>query len=191
MVIPLSSSFRVHSEDPAFHVSWRGGSRFILSGEVTMSPSAELDVATPHDEVEVSLATHSTPTHAVSALRRALPRGIVMQHTAVADGVELVFNEALVPAAKPPHLRLFTAGVHLDVKQLAENSIEFNSSIREDVIVTILCDSRRASVKLTAGLPAHTAATLIGGNMPRGFRAIVDGATVTVWKDADFFSAVA
>jgi hypothetical protein len=191
MVIPLPSSFRVHSEDPAFHVSWRGGGRFVLSGEVTMSPSAELDVATPHDEVEVSLATHSTPTHAVSALRRALPRGILMHHAAHADGVELIFNEAMVPAAKPPRLRFFTAGVRLNVKQLDENCIEFLGGITDDVLVTILCDSRRATVKLTAGMQAHTAATLIGANMPHGFRAIVDGAIVTVWKDADFFSAVA
>jgi hypothetical protein len=34
-------------------------------------------------------------------------------------------------------------------------------------------------------------AARVGANVPHGFRALVDGPVVSVWKDADFFSAVA
>ena len=182
---------RVHSEDPAFHVTWRGGSRFLLSGEIALDPSAELDVSSPSESFEVSLATHSTPTHAVAALRRALPRSISMRHEPVKDGVELVFSEALVPAAKPPRLRLFSTDAQLRIKQLDENRVEFLGGVQADCLVTILCDSRRATVKLEAGMSAKLTATLVGANVPHGFRALVDGPVVSVWKDADFFSAVA
>lgn len=189
--IPLMNRFRVHSEDPAFHVTWRGGGRFTLSGEIAFDPSAELDVSTPSDSVEVSLATHSTPTHAVAALRRALPRSISMRHQTVADGVEIIFNEALVPAASPPRVRIFSTDAQLRVKQLDENRVEFQGGVMNDCLVTILCDSRRATVKLDAGMSAQTTAMLVGANVPHGFRALVDGPVVAVWKDADFFSAVA
>ena len=83
------SRFRVHSEDPSFNVTWRGGSRFMLTGEVSLDPSAELDVSTPNDMVEISLARRSTPQHAVAMLRRALPRSISMRHQPLEDGVEV------------------------------------------------------------------------------------------------------
>lgn len=189
--IPLTNRFRVHSEDPAFHVAWRGGSRFALTGEIALNPSAELDVSMGRDSIEVSLATHSTPEHAVAALRRALPRSISMRHENTEDGVEIVFAEALVPAASPPRLRLFSTDAQLRIKQLDENKIEFLGGAHEDCLVTILCDSRRTTVKLDAGMSAQLTATIIGANVPHGFRALVDGPVVTVWKDADFFSAVA
>ena len=123
------SRFRVHSEDPSFHVTWRGGSRFALSGEVSLDPSAGLDVSTPDNQVEISLARRSTPEHAVAMLRRALPRSISMRHTQVEDGVEVVFQEALVPAAKTPRFRIFSSGAVLRVKQLDENKIEFTGGL--------------------------------------------------------------
>lgn len=189
--IPLPNRFRVHSEDPAFHVTWRGGSRFMLSGEIALDPSAGLDVSSPHDSIGVSLATRSTPTHAVAALRRALPRSISMRHEEVEDGVELVFSEALVPAASPPRVRLFSTDARLRIEQLEENRVEFLGAVTADCLVTILCDSRRATVKLEAGMSAQLTATIVGANVPHGFRALVDGPMVSVWKDADFFSAVA
>jgi hypothetical protein len=189
--IQLSASrFRVHSEDPSFHVAWRGGSRFALTGEVTLDPSAELELSTPNDAVEISLARRSTPEHAVALLRRELPRSITMRHEVVEDGVEVIFQEALVPAAKTPRFRTFSTDA-LKVKQLDENKIEFVSGVAEDCLITILCDSRRATITLPGGSSAQVIAARVGANVPHGFRALVDGPVVSVWKDADFFSAVA
>ena len=186
------SRFRVHSEDPSFHVTWRGGSRFALSGEVSLDPSAELDVSTPDDMVEISLARRSTPEHAVALLRRALPRSISMRHTQVEDGIEVVFQEALVPAAKTPRFRIFSSGAALRLKQLDENKIEFTGGLgADDCIITVLCDSRRVTLSLPHGSSAQAIAARVGSNVPHGFRALVDGPVVSVWKDADFFSAVA
>jgi hypothetical protein len=185
------SRFRVHSEDPSFHVTWRGGSRFALTGEVNLEPSAELDVSTPNDMVEISLARRSTPEHAVALLRRALPRSISMRTEPLEDGVEVVFQEALVPAAKTPRFRIFSTDAKLRVKQLDENKIEFLGGVGEDCLITVLCDSRRVTISLPAGSSALAIAARVGSNVPHGFRALVDGPVVSVWKDADFFSAVA
>jgi hypothetical protein len=185
------SRFRVHSDDPSFHVTWRGGSRFALSGEVTLDPSAELDVSTPNDMVEISLARRSTPEHAVAMLRRALPRSISMRHEAVEDGVEVIFQEALVPAAKTPRFRIFSTDAVLRVKQLDENKIEFQGGVGDDCLITVLCDSRRVTLSIPGRSSALAIAARVGSNVPHGFRALVDGPVVSVWKDADFFSAVA
>ena len=60
-----------------------------------------------------------------------------------------------------------------------------------DCLLTILCDSRRATIKVEGGTSAQHTAARVGANVPHGFRALVDGPVVSVWKDADFFSAVA
>jgi hypothetical protein len=173
--LPLRlTPFRVHSEDPAFHVEWRGGSRFALSGEVALDPSAELDVSTPTEDVEIFLATHSTPSHAVAA-----------------DGVEVVFTEALVPAARTPRFRTFCTDAQLRTRQLDENKLEFLGGVASKCLLTILCDTRRVTIDLDAGTPALAVAARVGANVPHGFRALVDGPVVSVWKDAEFFSAVA
>lgn len=185
------SRFRVHSEDPSFHVTWRGGSRFALTGEVSLDPSAELDVTTPNNQVEVSLARRSTPQHAVALLRRALPRSISMRHSPLEDGVEVIFQEALVPAAKTPRFRIFSTDAMLRVKQLDDNKIEFQGGVGDECLITVLCDSRRVTLTLPRGSTASGIAARVGSNVPHGFRALVDGPVVSVWKDADFFSAVA
>lgn len=190
--LPLTiSRFRVHSEDPSFHVTWRGGSRFALSGEIELDPSAELDVATPDEHVEISLARRSTPEHAVALLRRALPRSISLRHEEKADGVEIIFTEALVPAAKTPRFRVLSSDAQLRTRQLDENKVEFLGAVQDKCLVTILCDTRRVTIELHAGLSAKAAAATVGANVPHGYRALVDGPVVSVWKDADFFSAVA
>lgn len=191
LYLPSLSRFRVHSEDPAFQVTWRGGSKFALSGEVSIDPSAELDVSSPNASVEISLARRSTPEHAVAMLRRALPRSISMRHQQTEDGVEIVFQEALVPAAKTPRFRILSTDTMLRVKQLDENKLEFLSGVGEECLLTVMCDSRRVSMTITEGSSALAVAARVGANVPHGYRALVDGPVVSVWKDADFFSAVA
>jgi hypothetical protein len=141
--------------------------------------------------VEVSLARRSTPEHAVAMLRRALPRSISMQHEAIEDGVEVVFQESLVPAAKTPRFRIFSTDAVLRVQQLDENKIEFLGGVGDDCLLTVLCDSRRVTISLPRGSSALTIAARVAASVPHGFRALVDGPVVSVWKDADFFSAVA
>jgi hypothetical protein len=158
---------------------------------VSLDPSAELDVSTPNDMVEISLARRSTPEHAVAMLRRALPRSISMRHQQVEDGVEVVFQEALVPAARTPRFRIFSTDAVLRLQQLDENKIEFKCGVVEDCLITILCDSRRVTLTIGGGTSAQAIAARVGSNVPHGFRALVDGPVVSVWKDADFFSAVA
>jgi hypothetical protein len=172
-------------------VTWRGGSRFALSGEIELDPSAELDVATPDQHVEISLARRSTPEHAVALLRRALPRSISLRQDEKAHGVEIIFTEALVPAAKTPRLRVLSSDAQLRTRQLDENKVEFLGAVQDKCLVTILCDTRRVTIELRAGMSAQAAAATVGATVPHGYRALVDGPVVSVWKDADFFSAVA
>lgn len=192
-VISLPTArFHMHSEDPSFRVTWRGGSRFLLSGEVSSDPTSELDVETPSGSVEVPLATHSRPEHAVTMLRRALPRDVMMVTTPAGWGIEVLLQELVLPAAKPPRLRIFSTDLAQRVKQLDENKVEFLGSVGADGgHLTILCDRTRVTLALPGGHSAATTAARVGSCMPRGYRALIDGATVSVWKDADFFEAVA
>jgi hypothetical protein len=183
--------FRVHSDDPTFQVRWLGGARFALSGEVSSTPSADLDVDTPSDSFEIPLAQRSTAEHAVAALQRTLPRGVLMTRTASDDGIEVLFHEALVPAAMPPRLRIISTDLSQRVRQLDENAIEFVGSTGGDCLLTILCDRRRSTISIPGGTSGRATAARVAASMPLGYRALVDGAIVRVWKDADFFSMVA
>jgi hypothetical protein len=190
--IPLRSHrFRVHSDDPTFLVAWRGGSRFALSGQVSSSPAADLDVQTPGTAFGVSLAQHSRPEHAVSQLRRSLPRDVLMRHVATEDGVEVAFTQGLLPAARLPRLRVLSTDLGQRIKQLADNQVEFRGACSADAHLTIFCDQARITVRLPGGASARTTAARVGSSMPHGYRALVDGAMVSVFKDSDFFSLVA
>ena len=190
--IPLPTSrFRVRSDDPTFQVCWKGGSRFELSGEVSNDPTAELGVDTPSDSIEVSLEQKSTPEHAVALLKRHLPRDVLLTHTRTDDGIEVIFHEALVPAAMPPRLRLFSTDLLQRIRQLDENKVEFLGASGADSHLTILCDRKRVTIVIAGGSSARSTAARVGASMPHGYRALVDGPVVSVWKDADFFSMVA
>jgi hypothetical protein len=189
---PLSlARFQMHSEDPSFRVRWCGGTRFVLSGEVRREPTSSLGVNTPEAHVEVSLAQRSTPEHAVNAIRKALPRSVALRAETREDGVELVFHEVLVPAAKLPRLRILTTDGSLRTRQLEENKVEFSGAVGPSARLSILCDQRRVTLEFDVGASAQAVAVRVGSNIPPGYRALVDGASVSVWKDADFFYAVA
>ncbi|MCC6335160.1 MAG: hypothetical protein IT380_14370 [Myxococcales bacterium] len=189
---PLPTTrFRVHTDDPTFHVAWRGGSRFVLSGEVSADPSSALELDTPSQHLAIDLAKKSTPVHAVALLRRALPRDIVMTHQRAEEGTQVTFHEAVVPAARPPRLRIFSTDAVQRVRQLRDNCVEFTGAAGGDTSLTILCDSRRATILISSGSSAQATALRVGAHVPHGFRALVDGPTVSVWKDADFFEQVA
>jgi hypothetical protein len=183
--------FHLASGDPSFHVERAGAGRFLLSGEVSQAPTTSLDVETPSSEFEVPLATHSHAEHAVAQLRRALPRDVAMQVRERLGGLEVSLTEALVPAAKPPRLRVFSTDLVQRIAQLDENRIEVRGSVGADAHLTILCDARRVTIAVTKGLSATATAVRLAASVPHGYRALADGAIVSVWKDADFFSMVA
>lgn len=189
---PLPTArFRVYTDDPTFHVTWRGGTRFVLSGEVSADPASALEMDTPSQHLAVALARKSTPHHAVALLRRALPRDIVMTQHLMEDGTQVAFHEAVLPAARPPRLRIFSTDPVQRVRQLRDNCVEFAGAAGSDTHLSILCDSRRVTLRIPAGSSALSTAIRVGAHVPHGFRALVDGPTVSVWKDADFFEQVA
>lgn len=183
--------FNLESHDPAFVVERQGRARFLLTGAVSEAPTTALGVETPSSAFDVQLATHSAPRHAVERLRRALPRDVAMQVIERLQGVELQLIEALVPAAKPPRVHVFSTDLAQRIVQLDENRIELQGSIGAASLLTISCDNRRSTISVEQGLTASATATLLAANVPHGYRGLADGPIVSVWKDADFFSMVA
>lgn len=183
--------FRMRSDDPAFQVDWRGGGRFLLTGEVSEDPTTQLHVNHASESVDVTLAKTSRPAHAVRMLKRAMPRDVYVTEKAQDGGLEVTLTEMTLPAAKPPRVRIITTDLVQRVLQLDENKVEFLGNVGADCLITVLCDARRVTIQVPKGCSAQTTAVRVGASVPRGFRALVEGATVAVWKDADFFEAVA
>jgi hypothetical protein len=183
--------FHLESSDPSFHVERQGAATFLLSGSVSDEPTTALGVQTPSASFELSLATQSRPEHAVATLKRELPRDVLMQTLERIGGIEVSLVQALVPAAKPPRLRVFSTDLDQRIAQLDDNRIEVRGAVGHDALLTILCDSRRVTISVHQGLSATATAIRIAASVPHGYRALADGAIVSVWKDADFFSAVA
>ncbi|MBL9039794.1 MAG: hypothetical protein JNG84_14855 [Archangium sp.] len=191
-VIPFRPGFELHSDDPSFTVERRGVASWTLSGEVSESPTTLLDVHVPGaDAFDVPLATRTTPAHAVAALRRALPRHVMLFDAPEGDSIAVRLQETVIPAAKPPRLRIISTSLTQRVRQLEDNRVEFTGSSGAVSSLTILCDGRRVTLTLPANSSGAMTAARVGANMPPGYRALVDGAVVSVWKDADFFSMVA
>lgn len=184
-----NARFRLVSGDPTFFAEWCGGSRFRLSGEVSSRPEASLDVSTPEGPVEVTLPTGALPEHAIKRLKRALPRSVSLRQIED-DGhaVRVQLLETTPSAAKLPRLRIISSDLRQRVIQLAENQVEFVGSSAHPCLITVLCDGRRVTLRLPAVCSARATAATVGANAPAGYRALVDGATVSVWKDADFFA---
>lgn len=183
--------FNLESSDPAFVVERQGSGTFLLSGHVSDMPTTALGVETPSSAFDLELATQSQPKHAVERLKRALPRDVSMTVRERVAGVELSFIAALVPAAKPPRVRVMSTDATQRIVQLDENRIEFKGAVGADALLTILCDGRRSTITVERGLSASGTALRLAAAVPHGYRALADGPIISVWKDADFFSMVA
>lgn len=183
--------FHLESRDPSFHIERQGAARFLLSGVVSDEPTTAVEVETPSTSFDVPLATSSGPAHAVARLARELPRDVVMQVQERIGGLEVSMTEALVPAARPPRFRVLSTDLVQRLVQLDENRIEVQGPIGAPALLSIICDSRRVTIEVAAGLSAMATAVRIAASVPHGYRAIADGAIVSVWKNADFFSMVA
>lgn len=183
--------FDLHSDDPGFRIERRGGATFLLTGQVSSDPTGDVNVELPDDSFDVVLAKNSQPQDAVNALERALPRDVLITHRPDGAGVEVLLQELVIPAAKPPRLRIFSTDLLQRVKQLGENKVEFVGTSGAAAHLTILCESKRVTLALPAASSAAVTAARVAASMPHGYRALVSGRTVSVWKDADFFSMVA
>ncbi len=191
-VTPLNRvRFDLHSDDPSFRVERLGRAKFLLSGHVGGDPTGDVTVDLPDDSFDVVLAKNSRPEHAVTALERALPRDVLITHRESEAGIEVLLQETVIPAAKAPRLRIFSTDLLQRVKQLAENKVEFLGSSGAAAHLTILCETKRVTIALPAASSASVTAARVASSMPHGYRALVSGHTVSVWKDADFFSMVA
>lgn len=183
--------FHLESSDPSFVIERQSARRFLLSGRVSAEPTTAVEVETPSSSFDVLLATQSGPQHAVAQLRRDLPRDVTMQVLERIGGLEIALTEALVPAAKPPRLRVFSTDTVQRIAQLDENRIDVRGAVGAAALLTIRCDSRHVTISVHQGLSATATALRIAASVPHGFRALADGTIVSVWKDADFFSMVA
>jgi hypothetical protein len=183
--------FHLESRDPSFHIERQGARRFLLSGVVSDEPTTAVEVETPSTRFDVPLATSSGPAHAVARLARELPRDVVMQVHERIGGLEVSMTEALVPAARPPRFRVLSTDLVQRLVQLDENRIELQGPIGAPALLSIICDARRVTIEVAPGLSAMATAVRIAASVPHGYRALADGAIVSVWKDADFFSMVA
>lgn len=183
--------FHLESSDPSFHIERQGSARFLLSGYVSEEPTTEVGVETPTTTFGVTLATQSRPEHAVARLVRELPRDVAVQVHERLDGLEVTLIEALVPAARPPRVRVLTTDLVQRFVQLDENRFEVQGAVGADCLLTLLCDSRRVTLELAQGLSAGATAIRIAASVPHGYRGLADGTIVSIWKDADFFSMVA
>ena len=120
-----------------------------------------------------------------------MPRDVLITHRESEAGIEVLLQETVIPAAKAPRLRIFSTDLLQRVKQLAENKVEFLGSSGAAAHLTILCETKRVTIALPAASSASVTAARVASSMPHGYRALVSGHTVSVWKDADFFSMVA
>ncbi len=183
--------FQLVSADPAFMVTRQSASRFLLSGTVSDEPVTDLHVETPSERFAVPLATRSGPRHAVEQLQRLLPSDVLMHTVPRPTGVEVSLVEAVIPAARAPRVRVFSTDLVQRIHQLEDNRVELRGAIGADAHLTLSCDSRRVTIAVNEGLSASATAVRLAAAVPHGYRALADGATITVWKDADFFSMVA
>lgn len=188
------AAFSMGSSDPCFRVERRGRASFQLSGRVSEAPHTAVAVGFPSREgLEVLVPVRSGPREAVATVRGALPRGIVLTERSkgTEQSVEVRLHEAVLPAAGLPRLRAMSSDLAQEVLQRDENKLEFRGTVAADGHLSVLCDGRRLTLPLSRGQSARLTAVRLGAALPHGYQGLVEGATVSVWKDADLFRAVA
>ncbi len=175
-------------EDPSLLVERRGPG-FKLSGEVEHEypdgTTLHLDAEALDVEVDVPLALKSRPADAVRALRRNLPRGLAIDVRPEGEDVVVRLLETVVPAAKPPKVHVFVSDTALRVRMIAPNEFELEGTTLGRCQLVLHIDSHRSAIELAQRCSAAAAATQAASAVPRGYFAKVDGARVSIWKDAD------
>jgi hypothetical protein len=181
----LPGVFRLFSEEPMLSVVPRGFSRFMLTGVVPERRDPGLRLESRRGDASVPLNEHSTPRDAFRALQRNLPRGVHAHASDREDGLEVKLTETIVPAAQLPCVQIFTTDLKQRVRRLDDNRFELLGPTGSDCLITLKVDARRTTLAVCRGTQASPTAELIAARVPAGYRAEVEGAIITIWKDAD------
>jgi hypothetical protein len=90
-----------------------------------------------------------------------------------------------VSGAALPVVRVLTTDSRQRVRSISPNSFTVVGRTATHCCVTLMVDNRRCTLVLAAGTSAGDSAQAMAGRLPPNYRAVVDGATVTVWKSGD------
>lgn len=191
MVEALPGVFRLFSEEPMLSVQAKGFSRFILSGSVPEHRDPGLRLECSRGDATAPLAERSTPWDAFRALEKNLPRGVHARATDSADGLDVRLTETIVPAARLPAVQVFSTDLKQRVKRLDDNRFELCGPTGAACLITLKVDARRTIVPVPKGFGAAATASLIAERVPAGYHAEVDGAVLSVWKNADLHTLAA
>jgi hypothetical protein len=186
MVQALPGVFRLFSDEPQLMVRAAGRGRFILTGEVPHFRDPALRFESRVGDASVPLAEHSKPFDAFRALKRKLPRGVMARaREAEAGALEVALQEMTVPAAKAPFAQIFSTDLKQRVHRLDDNRFELLGATAGACLITLRVDTRRTLIAVPGATSAHGTCLLISDRVPAGYRAEVDDAIITLWKDAD------
>ena len=186
MVQALPGVFRLISDEPQLSVRATGRGRFILTGEVPQFRDPALRLECRIGNAQVPLAQHSKPFDAFRALKRKLPRGVMAQAREAEGGeLEVALQETTVPAAKAPFAQIFTTDLKQRVHRLDDNRFELLGATAGECLITLRVDARRTLIAVPGATSARETCLLIAARVPAGYRAEVDDAIITLWKDAD------
>lgn len=191
MIEALPGVFRLFSEEPLFSVQSRGLGRFMLTGEVPTHRDPGLRLESRKGDATAPLAQHSSPRDAFRALERNLPRGVHAHASERDDGLFVQLTETLVPAARLPFAQIFTTDLRQRIRRLDENRFELSGPTGSQCLVTLKVDTKRALLSLPKGISAAMTAERIAARIPAGYSAEVEGAVLTIWKDADLHTIAA
>ena len=189
-ILPFRSPaprFSLWCDDASLKIDARPVDRFRLSGQVEhdFPVGTTLHFRSGDEQTEVPLALGSRGQDAVRALKRALPRGVFLDGKSAEDATDLQFTQTVIPAARLPVVRVITTDLGQRIRLLDTNQVELIGATRSRCFVTLLVDSRRATLTLDEGTSARDAAKALANRCPFGFRSEVEGAVVTFWKCGD------
>jgi hypothetical protein len=102
------------------------------------------------------------------------------------DGeLEVALQETTLPAARPPFAQIFTTDLEQRVRRLDDNRFELQGETAGQCLITLRVDTRRTLIAVPKATSARETALFIAARVPAGYRAEVEGAVITLWKDAD------
>jgi hypothetical protein len=177
--------FRLTSTEPDFFVRPHGLGRFVLSGVVSAFRDPALRFQSSAGDADIPLAQHSGPVDAFRALKRRLPRGVHADSKKHHDGIEIVLQETILPAAGLPFVQIFSSDPHQRVRRIDDNKLELLGATASDCLITLTVDARRTLIGVAKNSSAEVTAQVIAARPPAGYCAHADGAILTLWKDAD------
>ncbi len=84
-----------------------------------------------------------------------------------------------------PLVRVLTTDSNQRVHSIAANAFTVVGRTETHCCVTLMVDNRRCTLVLAADMSAEASAETMASRLPANYRAVVDEATVTVWKSGE------